>query len=65
MENQAGGKSYTAYPELAKQLARTDGFVTLNLEDASPLSGAWPLVQGQGLSDDLRSWRFQQPGSQA
>ena len=64
VENQAGGKSYTAYPELAKQLARADGFVTLSLEDASPLSGAWPLVQGQGLSDDLRSWRFQQPGSQ-
>ncbi len=67
VENQAGGKSFTGYPELAKHLARTGGFVTLALEDGSPLSRVWPPSEGEdmGLPDDLRSWRFQQPGSQA
>jgi hypothetical protein len=67
VENQAGGKSYTGYPDLAKQLAREGGFVTLSLEDGSPVSRAWPPSEGEakGLPDDLRSWRFLQPGSQA
>jgi len=66
VEAKAGGASYVGYTSLAEQL-RSSPMVTLDLNGASPLSQCWPPsdVASEGLPDDLRSWRFQQPGSQA
>ena len=62
LEEENGNTSYTHYASLNDQLAE-GGFVTLNLEDESPLHVTWPLWEDVGLPDDMRTWRYLQPGS--